>query len=105
MSFPSCIDQLERGLLLNVTGDIRGSTTGKIALISRGNLNVFEDAVKITGREQPTRIHLIGVGQAFLLLIGPGIFLPHWNFPASFAEIALSRKKIMSLGNSPPSPL
>ncbi|XP_019365183.1 PREDICTED: F-box DNA helicase 1 [Gavialis gangeticus] len=41
-------------------GDIRGSMTGKIALISRGNLNVFEDAVKITGREQPTRIHLIG---------------------------------------------
>ncbi|XP_054668996.1 F-box DNA helicase 1 isoform X2 [Grus americana] len=41
-------------------GDVRGSREGKITILSRSNLNVFEDAVKLTGRERPIKIHVIG---------------------------------------------
>ncbi|KFP60644.1 F-box only protein 18, partial [Cariama cristata] len=44
----------------NQKGDVRGSTEGKITLLSRSNFNVFEDAVKLTGRETPIKIHVIG---------------------------------------------
>uniref|UniRef100_A0A8C3I2V1 F-box DNA helicase 1 n=1 Tax=Chrysemys picta bellii TaxID=8478 RepID=A0A8C3I2V1_CHRPI len=44
----------------NQEGDVRGSTNGKTAFLSRGNLNVFENAVTITGGERPTKIHLLG---------------------------------------------
>uniref|UniRef100_A0A452IQQ3 F-box DNA helicase 1 n=1 Tax=Gopherus agassizii TaxID=38772 RepID=A0A452IQQ3_9SAUR len=44
----------------NQEGDVRGSMNGKTAFLSRGNLNVFENAVTITGGERPTKIHLLG---------------------------------------------
>ncbi|CAM5086210.1 unnamed protein product [Eretmochelys imbricata] len=44
----------------NQEGDVRGSMTGNTAFLSRGNLNVFENAVTITGGERPTKIHLLG---------------------------------------------
>uniref|UniRef100_A0A8B9MDR6 F-box DNA helicase 1 n=1 Tax=Accipiter nisus TaxID=211598 RepID=A0A8B9MDR6_9AVES len=44
----------------NQTGDVRGSMKGKITILSRSNFNVFEDAVKLTGRERPIKIHVIG---------------------------------------------
>ncbi|XP_067173674.1 F-box DNA helicase 1 isoform X1 [Apteryx mantelli] len=44
----------------NQEGDVRGSTEGKITILSRSNFNVFEDAVRLTGRARPIRIHVIG---------------------------------------------
>ncbi|XP_067391018.1 F-box DNA helicase 1 isoform X2 [Emydura macquarii macquarii] len=44
----------------NQEGDVRGSVNGRTAFLSRGNLNVFENAVMVTGGERPTKIHLIG---------------------------------------------
>ncbi|XP_035759775.1 F-box DNA helicase 1 isoform X2 [Egretta garzetta] len=44
----------------NQKGDVRGSMGGKITVLSRSNFNVFEDAVKLTGRERPIKIHVIG---------------------------------------------
>ncbi|KAM9245636.1 F-box DNA helicase 1 [Leptosomus discolor] len=44
----------------NQKGDVRGSMEGKITVLSRSNFNVFEDAVKLTGRERLTKIHVIG---------------------------------------------
>ncbi|XP_049669713.1 F-box DNA helicase 1 isoform X3 [Accipiter gentilis] len=44
----------------NQKGDVRGSMKGKITILSRSNFNVFEDAVKLTGRERPIKIHVIG---------------------------------------------
>ncbi|XP_069717045.1 F-box DNA helicase 1 [Phaenicophaeus curvirostris] len=44
----------------NQKGDVRGTTGGKITLLSRSNFNVFEDAVKLTERERPIKIHVIG---------------------------------------------
>ncbi|KFQ95070.1 F-box only protein 18, partial [Nipponia nippon] len=41
-------------------GDVRGSMEGKITVLSRSNFNVFEDAVKLTGRARPIKIHVIG---------------------------------------------
>ncbi|KAM6146940.1 F-box DNA helicase 1 [Phoenicopterus ruber ruber] len=44
----------------NQKGDVRGSMEGKITILSRSNLNVFEDAVRLTGRERQNKIHVIG---------------------------------------------
>ncbi|XP_051468099.1 F-box DNA helicase 1 isoform X2 [Apus apus] len=44
----------------NQKGDVRGLMEGKRASLSRSNFNVFEDAVKLTGRERPVKIHVIG---------------------------------------------
>ncbi|XP_075283975.1 F-box DNA helicase 1 isoform X2 [Opisthocomus hoazin] len=44
----------------NQKGDVRGGMGGKITVLSRSNFNVFEDAVKLTGRERPIKIHVIG---------------------------------------------
>ncbi|XP_068805134.1 F-box DNA helicase 1 isoform X3 [Struthio camelus] len=44
----------------NQEGDVRGSMEGKITVLSRSNFNVFEDAVRLTGRERPIKIHVIG---------------------------------------------
>ncbi|XP_009870473.1 PREDICTED: F-box only protein 18-like, partial [Apaloderma vittatum] len=44
----------------NQNGDVRGSMGGKIAILSRSNFSVFEDAVKLTGRGRPIKIHVIG---------------------------------------------
>ncbi|XP_074998265.1 F-box DNA helicase 1 isoform X2 [Calonectris borealis] len=44
----------------NQKGDVRGSVEGKITILSRSNFNVFEDAVKLTGRGRPIKIHVIG---------------------------------------------
>ncbi|XP_030325376.1 F-box DNA helicase 1 [Calypte anna] len=44
----------------NQQGDVRGNMEGKITILSRSNFNVFEDAVKLTGRERPIKIHVIG---------------------------------------------
>uniref|UniRef100_A0A8C0EGN6 F-box DNA helicase 1 n=1 Tax=Bubo bubo TaxID=30461 RepID=A0A8C0EGN6_BUBBB len=44
----------------NQKGDVRGSMEGKITILSRSNFNVFEDAVRLTGRERPIKIHMIG---------------------------------------------
>ncbi|XP_009881281.1 PREDICTED: F-box only protein 18 [Charadrius vociferus] len=44
----------------NQKGDVRGSMEGKITVLSRSNFNVFEDAVKLTGREKLIKIHVIG---------------------------------------------
>ncbi|KAM6425467.1 F-box DNA helicase 1 [Rhynochetos jubatus] len=44
----------------NQKGDVRGSMEGKITLLSRSNFNVFEDAVKLIGKETPPKIHMIG---------------------------------------------
>lgn len=34
---------------------------GKITMLSRSNFNVFEDAVKLTGRQGQVKIRVIGV--------------------------------------------
>ncbi|XP_062436021.1 F-box DNA helicase 1 isoform X2 [Rhea pennata] len=44
----------------NQEGDVRGSMEGKITVLSRSNFNVFDDAVRLTGRERPIKIHVIG---------------------------------------------
>ncbi|XP_051631408.1 F-box DNA helicase 1 isoform X3 [Manacus candei] len=41
-------------------GAVRGSLEGKIAVLSRSNSSVFDDAVKLTGRDRPIPIHVIG---------------------------------------------
>ncbi|KAM4784167.1 F-box DNA helicase 1 isoform 1-T1 [Cyanocitta cristata] len=44
----------------NQKGDVRGGRAGKMAVLSRSNCNVFEDAVQFTGRDPPAKIHVIG---------------------------------------------
>ncbi|XP_068045450.1 F-box DNA helicase 1 [Anomalospiza imberbis] len=41
-------------------GNVRGGREGKVALLSRSNWNVFEDAVEFSGRDPPAKIHIIG---------------------------------------------
>ncbi|XP_039566021.1 F-box DNA helicase 1 isoform X2 [Passer montanus] len=41
-------------------GDVRGGREGKVALLSRSNWNVFEDAVEFSGRNPPAKFHIIG---------------------------------------------
>ncbi|XP_005869563.1 PREDICTED: F-box DNA helicase 1 isoform X2 [Myotis brandtii] len=45
--------------------DIRGDTKGQVALLSRTNANVFDEAVRVTDGEVPARIHLIGGIKSF----------------------------------------
>uniref|UniRef100_K7G5V1 F-box DNA helicase 1 n=1 Tax=Pelodiscus sinensis TaxID=13735 RepID=K7G5V1_PELSI len=59
----------------NQEGDIRGDVNGKTAFLSRGNLNVFENAVTATGGEQPAKIHLLGGLPSFLISLVPSISL------------------------------
>uniref|UniRef100_A0A8C3NEB6 F-box DNA helicase 1 n=1 Tax=Geospiza parvula TaxID=87175 RepID=A0A8C3NEB6_GEOPR len=44
----------------NQRGDVRGARQGKVALLSRSNWTVFEDAVEFSGRDPPAKIHVIG---------------------------------------------
>lgn len=46
---------------LSPSGGIRGDVKGQVALLSRTNANVFDEAVRVTEGESPSRIHLIGV--------------------------------------------
>lgn len=46
---------------LSPPGGIRGDVKGQVALLSRTNANVFDEAVRVTEGESPSRIHLIGV--------------------------------------------
>uniref|UniRef100_A0A673U3P5 F-box DNA helicase 1 n=1 Tax=Suricata suricatta TaxID=37032 RepID=A0A673U3P5_SURSU len=43
----------------------RGDTKGQVALLSRTNANVFDEAVRVTEGEVPARIHLIGGIKSF----------------------------------------
>ncbi|KAM7157002.1 F-box DNA helicase 1 isoform 7-T10 [Molossus nigricans] len=49
----------------NHQSDIRGDTKGQVALLSRTNANVFDEAVRVTDGEVPARIHLIGGIKSF----------------------------------------
>ncbi|XP_016075245.1 PREDICTED: F-box DNA helicase 1 isoform X2 [Miniopterus natalensis] len=49
----------------NHQSGIRGDTKGKVALLSRTNANVFDEAVRVTDGEVPARIHLIGGIKSF----------------------------------------
>ncbi|XP_064140895.1 F-box DNA helicase 1 isoform X5 [Loxodonta africana] len=44
---------------------IRGDTKGQVALLSRTNANVFDEAVRVTEGEVPSKIHLIGGIKSF----------------------------------------
>ncbi|XP_063998837.1 F-box DNA helicase 1 [Pogoniulus pusillus] len=44
----------------NQKGDVRGSMEGKVTVLSRSNFNVFENAVRLTGRQRVIKIHVIG---------------------------------------------
>ncbi|XP_037701745.1 F-box DNA helicase 1 isoform X3 [Choloepus didactylus] len=44
---------------------IRGEVRGQVALLSRTNANVFDEAVRVTDREEPAKIHLIGGIKSF----------------------------------------
>ncbi|XP_030072453.1 F-box DNA helicase 1 isoform X2 [Microcaecilia unicolor] len=45
---------------VNKEGGIRSNVPGQAAILSRTNACVFDEAVKVIERNQPTRIHLIG---------------------------------------------
>ncbi|XP_057589911.1 F-box DNA helicase 1 isoform X3 [Hippopotamus amphibius kiboko] len=49
----------------NHQSGIRGDTKGQVALLSRTNANVFDEAVRVTEGEVPARIHLIGGIRSF----------------------------------------
>ncbi|XP_015983469.2 F-box DNA helicase 1 isoform X4 [Rousettus aegyptiacus] len=49
----------------NHQSSIRGDTKGQVALLSRTNANVFDEAVRVTEGEVPARIHLIGGIKSF----------------------------------------
>lgn len=49
----------------NHQSGIRGETQGQVALLSRTNANVFDEAVRVTEGEAPARIHLIGGIKSF----------------------------------------
>lgn len=60
ISYPLCFD-LSLNLCFLLKGGIRGDAKGQVALLSRTNANVFDEAVRVTEGEVPSRIHLIGV--------------------------------------------
>ncbi|XP_047596928.1 F-box DNA helicase 1 isoform X3 [Lutra lutra] len=49
----------------NHQSGIRGDAKGQVALLSRTNANVFDEAVRVTEGEVPARIHLIGGIKSF----------------------------------------
>lgn len=49
----------------NHQSSIRGDAKGQVALLSRTNANVFDEAVRVTDGEIPARIHLIGGIKSF----------------------------------------
>lgn len=49
----------------NHQSGIRGDSKGQVALLSRTNANVFDEAVRVTEGEVPARIHLIGGIKSF----------------------------------------
>uniref|UniRef100_A0A8C4MMX5 F-box DNA helicase 1 n=1 Tax=Equus asinus TaxID=9793 RepID=A0A8C4MMX5_EQUAS len=49
----------------NHQSGIRGDVQGQVALLSRTNANVFDEAVRVTEGEVPARIHLIGGIKSF----------------------------------------
>ncbi|XP_012520358.1 PREDICTED: F-box only protein 18 [Propithecus coquereli] len=49
----------------NHQSGIRGDAKGQVALLSRTNANVFDEAVRVTEGEVPSRIHLIGGIKSF----------------------------------------
>ncbi|MGH0131007.1 UNVERIFIED_CONTAM: hypothetical protein FKN15_008691 [Acipenser sinensis] len=48
-----------------LTGNVRGNTEGKIAILSRCNSTVFDEAVRVTERETPPKIYIIGGVDSF----------------------------------------
>ncbi|XP_068025390.1 F-box DNA helicase 1 isoform X1 [Melanerpes formicivorus] len=44
----------------NQKGDVRGSVEERFTVLSRSNFTVFENAVRLTGREKEVKIHVIG---------------------------------------------
>ncbi|TRZ10991.1 hypothetical protein HGM15179_016105 [Zosterops borbonicus] len=44
----------------NQKGAVRRGRAGPVAILSRSNWNVFEDAVRLSGRDPPAKIHVIG---------------------------------------------
>ncbi|XP_061202831.1 F-box DNA helicase 1 isoform X2 [Neopsephotus bourkii] len=44
----------------NQKGDVKGSIGGKMTLLSRSNLNVFDNVVALTGEDRPVKVHMIG---------------------------------------------
>lgn len=49
----------------NQEGNVRGNTEGKIAILSRCNSTVFDEAVRVTERETPPKIYIIGGVDSF----------------------------------------
>ncbi|KAK2506143.1 hypothetical protein MC885_019758, partial [Smutsia gigantea] len=49
----------------NHQSGVRGDAKGQVALLSRTNANVFDEAVRVTDGEVPARIHLIGGIKSF----------------------------------------
>uniref|UniRef100_A0A286XL61 F-box DNA helicase 1 n=1 Tax=Cavia porcellus TaxID=10141 RepID=A0A286XL61_CAVPO len=49
----------------NHQSGIRGDTKGQVALLCRTNANVFDEAVRVTEGDAPSRIHLIGGIKSF----------------------------------------
>ncbi|XP_041110648.1 F-box DNA helicase 1 [Polyodon spathula] len=49
----------------NQEGNVRGNKEGKIAILSRSNSTVFDEAVRVTEREKPPKIHIIGGVDSF----------------------------------------
>ncbi|XP_045385629.1 F-box DNA helicase 1 isoform X2 [Lemur catta] len=49
----------------NHQSGIQGDAKGQVALLSRTNANVFDEAVRVTEGEVPSRIHLIGGIKSF----------------------------------------
>ncbi|KAM7322556.1 hypothetical protein ACRRTK_018061 [Alexandromys fortis] len=49
----------------NHQSGIRGDVKGQVALLSRTNANVFDEAVRVTEGESPSKIHLIGGIKSF----------------------------------------
>ncbi|XP_021566739.1 F-box DNA helicase 1 [Carlito syrichta] len=49
----------------NHQSGIRGDAKGQVALLSRTNANVFDEAVRVTEGDAPSRIHLIGGIKSF----------------------------------------
>lgn len=71
ITFPRCLDR-PQSLCSLPQGGIRGDSKGQVALLSRTNANVFDEAVRVTEGEVPARIHLIGVGVRVCPLLSLG---------------------------------
>lgn len=69
-------------LILCLTGTVGEPSQSKVAILSRSNACVFDQAVHVTDGESPSKIHIIGV--CFLLSIAFIMFLVTYsslNYP------------------------